>query len=174
MGEPLHNADEKTPEEQVSKQSEEQDEKERILSNKTDLSGLCKFIPGYIEKQDSLETFDIDLVDSLEIQKSLEESKKIHDGKDNKMVKDTSEEEKEERGKSEDQSMAEGKDEKIANKLDQTEAKEKEHSISAEKEGNAKLAKNKEEEERRKASEAKLAKVKAEEERETKKAVDEE
>merc|ERR1712106_1039135 len=31
--EPLHNADKKTPEEQVSKQSEEQDEKERILSN---------------------------------------------------------------------------------------------------------------------------------------------
>merc|ERR1711892_1315268 len=85
--EPLHNADKKTPEEQVSKQSEEQDEKESISSNKTDSSGLCKFIPGYIEKQDSLETFDIDLVDSLEIQKSLEESKKIHDGKDNKMVK---------------------------------------------------------------------------------------
>merc|ERR1712106_798710 len=117
--EPLHNADKKTPEEQVSKQSEEQDEKESILSNKTDSSGLCKSIPGYIEKQDSLETFDIDLVDSLKIEKSLEESKKIHDGKDNKMVKDTSEEEKEKRGKSEDQSMAEGKGEKIANKLDQ-------------------------------------------------------
>merc|ERR1712106_961290 len=136
--EPLHNADKKTPEEQVSKQSEEQDEKERILSNKSGSSGLCKFITGYIEKQDSLETFDIDLVDSLKIEKSLEESKKIRDGKDNKMVKDTSEEEKDERGKYEDQSMTEGKDEKIANKLDQTEAKEKEHSISAEKEGNAK------------------------------------
>merc|ERR1712106_817856 len=197
--EPLHNADKRTPEEQVSKQSEEQDEEERILSNKAGSSGLCKFIPGYIEKQDSLETFDIDLVDSLEIQKSLEESKKIHDGKDNKMVKDTSEEEKDERGKSEDQSMAEGKDEKIANKLDRTEANEKDHSISAEKEGNAKLAKNKEEEERRnaaaedkekkkavdeelaqkkakkkkKSSEVKLATVKAEEEKETKITVDE-
>merc|ERR1712008_406591 len=60
---------------------------EPILSNETASSGLCKFIPGYIEKQDSLETFDNDIVDSLEIPKSLEESKNNHDGKESKMVK---------------------------------------------------------------------------------------
>merc|ERR1712106_1166257 len=87
QNEPSHNTDKKTPEMQVSKLSEEHDEKEPILSNKTASSGLCKFIPGYIEKQDSLETFDIDVVESLEIPKSLEESKKKHDGKESKMVK---------------------------------------------------------------------------------------
>merc|ERR1712106_1228800 len=149
--EPLHNADKKTPEEQVSKQSEEQDEKESILSNKTDSSGVCKFIPGYIEKQDSLETFDINLVDSLEIPKSLEESKNNHDGKESKMVK-----------------------KEANNKLAKSEEGERRKAADDERAENEKIIQIKAEEEKMKVSEAKLAEIKAKEEKEKKKIVDEE
>jgi len=149
--EPSHNTDKKTPEELVSKLSEEHDEKEPILSNKTASSGLCKFIPGYIEKQDSLETFDIDLVDSLEIPKSMEESKNNHDGKENKMVKKESND-----------------------KFAKNEEEERRKAADDERAENERIIQIKADEEKMKASEAKLAEIKAKEEKEKKKTVDEE
>merc|ERR1712106_887162 len=117
-----------------------------ILSNKTASSGVCRFIPGYIEKQDSLETFDIDLVDSLEIPKSLEESKINHDGKESRMVK------------------------KEANdKLAKNEEEERRKAADDERAENERIIQIKAEEEKMKASEAKLAEIKAKEEKEKKK-----
>merc|ERR1712106_673922 len=145
QNEPSHNTNKKTPEMEVSKLSEEHDEKEPILSNKTASSGLCKFIPGYIEKQDSLETFDIDLVDSLEIPKSLEESKNNNDGKESKIVK------------------------KEANdKFAKSEEEKRRKAADDEKAENERIIQIKAEEEKMKASEAKLAEIKAKEEKEKK------
>ena len=135
------------------------------ISEEASLQTISKLVPGYIEKQDSLEAFDIDMTDPESINKDLKRDVKqsknnINEIKEKEQdtLKNVTQNEKTKKVIEEEQGMNE-KSTELAKKKEE-EVQQKKKAVEAE------LARKKAEEEaekKRKASEAELAKKKEEE-----------